>query len=371
MKKTTLLASCLMGAAAFAQSTFNYTGAPQYYVVPPVTSMIFVDVRGAEGGTATNLTQSPNTALGGLGGRVQASVPVTPGDTIWIYVGGKGVGSGGTLTCYLDTGGWNGGGDGYSGFNSFNYNSGGGGGASDLRLNGQGLSNRIIVSGGGGGGGCSGCTGGGYNGGHGGDTLGQDGVNSTCTPGCQNGKGGGQVAGGGRGQWACQCNTVNSTAGSLGVGGMADGSGCAVNCGSGGGGGGGYYGGGGGSLGPGGGGSSYAYSSATSVIHTQGYQTGHGQVILQANTGMDVLNQPTHFILFPNPAEQYVSIYLPSQASTSGQIQIFDMTGKLVHSFSWNGENSIQLDLSKWVSGSYAVTLITEHGSYMKKLLKN
>ena len=47
-----------------------------------------------------------------------------------------------------------------------------------------------------------------------------------------------------------------------------------------GGGGGGLFGGGGGSWNGGGGGSSYAKATATGVVHTQGYQTGNGVVII-------------------------------------------------------------------------------------------
>ena len=135
MKTLSTLALLFVLLCANAQMvTFNYTGTSQYFVVPASVTSVNVDVRGAPGGIATNLTQAPQVANGGLGGRVQAAITVTPLDTLWIYVGGIGLSSNGTLTCFTATGGWNGGGTGYSGYNSFNYNSSGGGGASDIRI---------------------------------------------------------------------------------------------------------------------------------------------------------------------------------------------------------------------------------------------
>src|SRR5687767_3643163 len=122
--------ACLLGTAGFTQTTFNYTGAVQTYTVPSCVYSITVDVKGAAGGSSGNGTA-------GSGGRVQATIPVTPSEVLNIYVGGVGQSS-------TSTGGWNGGGTGGSA-------SGGGGGASDIRRGGNALSNRVVVAGGGGG----------------------------------------------------------------------------------------------------------------------------------------------------------------------------------------------------------------------------
>jgi uncharacterized repeat protein (TIGR02543 family) len=136
------------------------------------------------------------------------------------------------------TGGWNGG-----GATSSWGNSTPGGGASDVRVGGTGLSNRVIVAGGGGGGGwtyAKGGAGGGANGING-TSMNQNGTG---------GYGGTQLAGGAVGLTSV-CGPVTKTAGSLGQGGT--GAGCSAGGGAGGGG---YYGGGGGGYGDGGGGGS-------------------------------------------------------------------------------------------------------------------
>ena len=238
-------------------TTFDYTIAEQTYTVPPCVDSIIVDVRGGAGGSSETTSD-----MGGNGARVQVSIPVTPGEELYIYVGQGAVSS---------LGGANGGGiGGSSGF--------GGGGASDIRRGGTALSNRIIVAAGGGGAGfCGTCN---ANGGGGGETIGANGLIGTT-----GGQGGTQANGGGGASGPQGSVKVPGRAGILGKGGDGGGP-------NGGGGGGGYYGGGGGTTvttgvkldngegGGGGGGSSYTFSAATSVIHTRGYQPGNGQIII-------------------------------------------------------------------------------------------
>jgi len=245
-------------------ATFNYTGSVQTFTVPSGVTSINFDVIGASGGTGY-LPMS----IGGNGGRIQGTLTVVPGQILNIYVGGFGV-NGTTLSG--GAGGYNGGGTGalYSG----SYAGGGGGGASDIRVSPYGLANRIVVAGGGGGGAFDYSTTNSERGGDGGGTTGQTGYyNSTVGGNGYTGTGGTQVGGGLAGNYPGYCLGFN---GSLGIGGNG---GPCTN--SGGGGGGGYYGGGGGVWAGGGGGSSYSDPILSSaIIHTQGYQTGNGQIIL-------------------------------------------------------------------------------------------
>ena len=81
---------------------------------------------------------------------------VQPGDILYVYVGGAG-----DPGLFKGKGGWNGGGNG--GYHNYHSNSGGGGGATDLRIGGENLTNRVLVAAGGAGG--SGCSKGGDGGG--------------------------------------------------------------------------------------------------------------------------------------------------------------------------------------------------------------
>jgi hypothetical protein len=197
-----------------AAHVFSFTGTIQNVTVPSSARFISVDITGGAGG----LSDSGITGLPGKGARVQATIPVTGGSVLHIYVGGQGG---------LPAGGWNGGGDGFTSY--------GGGGASDIRVGGYSFESRIVVVGGGGGRYQStDC--GPQKGGDGGQ-VGTAGSVSTCFS-LAGGGGGTATAGGVRGQTNVAENHV-ATAGSLGLGGKgATGSGSYA-----GGGGGGYYGG--------------------------------------------------------------------------------------------------------------------------------
>ncbi len=116
---------------------FHYTGAAQEFVVPRGVTQITIDANGAAGDGCIS-TCGPGSGGPGHGGRVYAVVPVTPGETMYVYVGGQASGL---------RGGFNGGGDGSpGGFTGY-----GGGGATDVREGRDTLAHRILVAGGGGG----------------------------------------------------------------------------------------------------------------------------------------------------------------------------------------------------------------------------
>ena len=239
--------------------TFSYTGAQQSFVVPAGVTSISVDAYGAQGGS-----NSPSTNIN-YGGRVQADLPVTPGTTIYVYVGEQPTGV---------TGGWNGGGSGETAGI-------GGGGASDIRIGGTTYAERVIVAGGAGGGGF--WSNQEVNGGLGGGLVGGNGyrVDYTTAPG---GDGGTQTA---SANGTCASFNNPICAGGFGFGGSPTGCGCEVY-----GGGGGWYGGGGsGNCRGGGGGSSYTDATASNVVHTQGVRIGHGEVIITWSGGIPAITQ--------------------------------------------------------------------------------
>ncbi len=254
---TAPVGSVTAAPAAVTTTTFSFTGAEQTFTVPTGITSIDVDLSGAEGGTGTD------GGVAGLGGRVQTTISVTPGETLFIRVGGQG-GNGDNAP----TGGAAGFNGGAAGGASQTNGGGGGGGASDVRQGGNATANRIVVAGGGGG--------------AGGGTTGATGT--TPAGGGGGGGGGTQVAGGAGGAigGACGGNCNVGTAGSLENGGA--GRSKAGGFGSEGGGGGG---GGGETDAIGGGGGGGGSSFATGTIHTQGCATctGNGTVIFTYGPG--------------------------------------------------------------------------------------
>jgi hypothetical protein len=229
-------------------SQFNYTGAMQNFTVPAGINSVNIEAWGAQGGYCSAVNFS--TSFGGLGGYAKGTTNVIPGQILNVYVGGQGI--------YQGIGGFNGGG---SSLNS-TYGSSGGG-ATDIRIGGNELENRIIVAGGGGGASCGSY---GINGGNGGGLNGIPGISQDQFTG---GGGGTQLAGGTAG-----CCYGSSSAGSLGQGGGRD-----FDYHNAGGGGGFYGGGAGAAFGSAGGGSSFIGSlSGGSTL--PGVQSGNGQVII-------------------------------------------------------------------------------------------
>src|SRR5215468_7926404 len=78
--------SCVTGATT-TTCTFSYAGAKEAWIVPAgVTAAVF-DVYGAQGGHFSVLNTG---GQGGKGGHVQATVALTPGETLWMRVAGAG-----------------------------------------------------------------------------------------------------------------------------------------------------------------------------------------------------------------------------------------------------------------------------------------
>jgi hypothetical protein len=267
-----------------SKRTFAYTGNEQQFMVPAGVTQIVVTVDGASGAPGADEGYSKYASAGGLGSRVRATIPVTPRETLAIFVGGDG-----------SDGGFNGGGA--AGGSS--VSNGHGGGASDVRQGGDQLADRVLVGAGGGGGGeASECisTACGYSlggdGGIGGKKRGGLGGDGHSGFGGSGGGGGGQGAGGrGGAGGTSMCGGSDGQQGTGGTGG-----GTPIYCGGyGGGGGGGYYGGGGGggggvqghghnqfagAGGGGGGGSSFAEKRASNVSMHAGKRSGNGLIVI-------------------------------------------------------------------------------------------
>jgi hypothetical protein len=172
------------GASAAAQPRshhriFHYTGGEQSFKVPAGVAHVRIAATGAEGATGDYNVLGGE---GGLGGSVQGTIPVTPGERLTIFVGGSG-----------NQDGFNGGGGPTRCPNSY-YCFGGGGGASDVW---QGATDwpTALWWGAGGGGGDIGGSGALGNGGF----AGSGGAGGTQSSGGKGGAGGGSDCGGFRG----------------------------------------------------------------------------------------------------------------------------------------------------------------------------
>jgi Ca2+-binding RTX toxin-like protein len=219
-------------SAGTTTCTFASIGAEDSFIVPAGVGSIEVVAVGAPGAVAETFG-----GAAGRGARVAGELTVTPGQVLYVNVGGAPPSPPGPCSPIVACeGGFNGGGSSPGPFGT----GGGGGGASDVRTVARAesgtLESRLIVAAGGGGSGASGICDEGPSpvGGAGGDagSPGESGGPCIRVAGGEGGGAGGQDQGGAGGQ-------EEGGPGSLGQGGTGGG-------GSGGGGGGGLYGGGGG-----------------------------------------------------------------------------------------------------------------------------
>jgi len=263
--------------------------------VPSGVWWAVIECWGAEGGTSTG---PGSTAPGGKGGYLKARVPVTPGETLNIHVGG----TGGALT-----GGANGGGDGarVAGTDP-DGESGGGGGASDVRQGGDTLSDRIVVGGAGAGGGAAEGSGAAYAGGDGGYPDGVAGGDSNGQYSDSGGPPGTQTSAGGNGSFGVGGSAGQTTAATSGAGAA------------------GWYGGGIGSSdaayaqAPGGGGGS-SYTSGTVLDDTTGARTGDGKVVI---TYDDAPAAPSGLTATEDASEN-VDLSWTDNASTEDEYRVY------------------------------------------------
>jgi hypothetical protein len=266
-------------SSALTTKTFLFTNGEQIFKVPDGVTAITVTAvggKGANGGGGGN-------AAGGFGASATAAFNVTPGQILFVNVGGNGSGS---------TAGFNGGGSG--GNNGSAFVGGGGGGGTDIRTNsraqvGNTLVTRLIIAGGGGGGG-----GGRGDTGLSGGPAGFAGSSSIVPAGSgTGGTSGGGSAGGLAGSGASRTagGGPAGLAGTFGSGGNGQASNTGVNGGGGGGGGGGKFGGGGAvngsggdSAGGGGGGGSTDFGDTAKNPSFGPDNTGVPQVRITYNT---------------------------------------------------------------------------------------
>lgn len=351
-----LLCTC---TAAWGQTTVSMNFSPPdtvvTWIVPPGNDSIQVTVAGAPGGLFRNSLTGFSEGQVGRGYQMQTRMDVTPGDTLYFFIGGTG-------RYGLNTGSvaFNGGGAGADGTYG---GAGGGGGASDVRRGGRELANRILIAGGGGGASYepSQSSAAAFRGGNGGFSSGGSGYYNGLQGPQAGGGEGGQSNGGGSGGVG-PSGTTTGNPGTLGMGGAGG------NNSGGGGGGGGRYGGGGGSAGGGGGGNSYvAPSSGIRLIQHTVSNALSGYVFVTytvPSTGVvdAVASVISRTAVVPNPSGTAATLNFDLKEDDLIFVQATDILGKMLWQRStpcYRGANTISLPSEELPAGLYFIRVIT------------
>lgn len=320
---------------------FSYTGSVQTATLTPGTYKF--ECWGAQGGSYSSYS-------GGAGGYSIGTITLSQRTNLYIYVGGQPA----TQTSIGATsGGFNGGGAGFS--RAYNYSTygQGGGGASDIRIGQDSLYARVIVAGGGGG------------------SASED----SLTTKYGGGKSGGSSA---SGYGATQ--TSAGTNGLFGQGGAATTSGTDYNYGSGGGGGG-FYGGGACSSYSdstnyrtyNGGGSGYVYTSNTASNYPSGCLLNSSYYLTNAQTisGNQNFKSPTGDTETGHVGNGYVkitkltdTIYLSSNSDVidfdyTGAVQSVTLTPGTYKLECWGAQGGYRSNASRGGKGGYSIGTIS------------
>jgi hypothetical protein len=341
-------------APAGGNQTFNYTGSTQTFTIPAGVTSIQIESWGAQGNS------NAQGIVGGLGGYATGTLAVTPGDILYLEVGG-----GGTIST---TGGYNGGGA-SGAVGTPDAFGGGGGGCSDVRLNVNSLATRVIVAAGGGGAGgnrvaglgrgTGGGGGGGYYGGGGGAAWP---FGSVILP-----TGGSQLSGGigGTSDYSSAPNN-NGLPGILGIGGKGGDEIISTQLGSdvasSGGVGGGLSGADGTYAGnftgqSGAGGSSYI-TGLTAASTTSGLRTGNGQIILTWTGSGCASNPRTPVTVTVNPLPIVTASSTPSPATVCAGSSV-TLTGGGATTYTWTDGTNTPTDGVSFVPASSSTYTVT------------
>ncbi|WP_165806022.1 T9SS type A sorting domain-containing protein [Marixanthomonas spongiae] len=74
--------------------------------------------------------------------------------------------------------------------------------------------------------------------------------------------------------------------------------------------------------------------------------------------------------VFPNPSSSNINLVIP-QNIQSGQITVFDILGKQVHSEEFKSKTNISINIMSWTPGSYFLKIVSGEKTLTDRFIKN
>ena len=90
--------------------------------------------------------------------------------------------------------------------------------------------------------------------------------------------------------------------------------------------------------------------------------------------GVDELPDYGELTIFPNPAQNELTIDLIAKVDGNAQVQIMDLSGRVLIEDDMNASSSFAeyfADVSAFKKGTYVIRISTANGIYTKKFVKN
>jgi hypothetical protein len=109
------------------------------------------------------------------------------------------------------------------------------------------------------------------------------------------------------------------------------------------------------------------YETKTVSVEVIDFQSTPLHVTLDKLASIDA-NLTLDFMMYPNPANDRVTVVVPEGVNGESLVKIVSLDGKLSSTYPLQGNESVNLNLTTFSSGLYFVKLITTQGSKTQKL---
>ena len=111
-----------------------------------------------------------------------------------------------------------------------------------------------------------------------------------------------------------------------------------------------------------------SYSNGVGIQYSYDALGNRTQETKTSTLSVEEVTKEKSFTLFPNPFLEELQITSKEQSIT--QVQLYDLTGKLIQDEKVNNQNTYTLKTNALPRSTYLITIITEKGKESYKVLK-
>ena len=111
-----------------------------------------------------------------------------------------------------------------------------------------------------------------------------------------------------------------------------------------------------------------SYSNGVGIQYSYDALGNRTQETKTSTLSVEEVTKEKSFTLFPNPFIEELQITSKEQSIT--QVQLYDLTGKLIQEEKVNNQNSFTLKTNSLPIGTYLITIFTDKGKESYKVIK-
>lgn len=111
-----------------------------------------------------------------------------------------------------------------------------------------------------------------------------------------------------------------------------------------------------------------SYSNGVGIQYSYDQLGNRTQETKTSTLSVEEVETVKSFTLFPNPFVEELQIASKEQSIT--QVQLYDLTGKLIQEEKVNNQNSFTLKTNSLPIGTYIITIFTDKGKETYKVIK-